>query len=47
MTNNDKFTECEVIHVEDTGIVFAVTVTYSTDSGKILSTDFEGVIDAQ
>lgn len=44
---NETFTECDVIHVENTGIVFAVTVTYDTETGEITATDFEGVIDAQ
>jgi len=45
--SNDTFTECEVIHPEDTGIVFAVTVTYDTNTGEIVSTDYAGVLDTE
>jgi hypothetical protein len=48
MSNNkETFTECAVIHPDNTGIVFAVTVTYNTDTGNIVTTDFEGVLDTQ
>jgi len=43
----ETFTECEVIHPDKTDYVFAVTVTYDTDSGEIVGTDFEGVISTQ
>jgi len=43
MSNNDTFTECEVLHFKDHKAIFAVTVTYSTETGEIVSTDYEGV----
>jgi hypothetical protein len=43
---SETFTECEVIS-PGTPYVFAVTVTYDTDSGKIVSTDFEPVMDIE
>jgi len=45
MSNDNTFTECEVVPVVEEGIVFAVTVTYDTDTGEIVSTDFTAVID--
>jgi hypothetical protein len=47
MTNGETFTECDVISREGTPYVFAVTVTYDTDSGNIVSTDFEPVMDIE
>jgi hypothetical protein len=43
----ETFTECEVISPAGTPYVFAVTVTYDTDSGDIVSTDFSPVMDIE
>ena len=42
--SNDTFTECEVLNPDGTKYVFAVTVTYDTDSGVIQSTDYQPVM---
>jgi hypothetical protein len=45
--SSETFTECDVISREGTPYVFAVTVTYDTDSGEIVSTDFAPVMDIE
>lgn len=44
MTNDNTFTECGIVNPPETKYVFAVTVTYDTNDGEILTTDYEPVM---
>ena len=47
MSDDQTFTETDVVCKEGLDYVFAVTITYNTDTGEIVSTDYTPVLSTQ